>query len=102
MVINPFVNVTDDLTMDLRLIAGFWHGMMALNAEWMMPVEQRNQILNRSTYTRHLMFLVEHWDEPEETVVEFVIYTNGEMSLDRVDDWYDDTQAFLPQCWEPT
>ena len=80
--------------------------MMGVNPEWMLPVEAHNKILDRSLYTRHLMFLIEHWDSSAKSkypsIVELVVYSNGNIALDRVDDWWDDSEAFLPRCWEAT
>lgn len=85
-----------------RLHNGYYHGMFALNPGWMMPAKLHNQITNRTSQVRDALFLVEHWDDPEQRVVEFVIYLDGRMSLDRVDDWWDDTVTFIPLNWEPT
>lgn len=63
-----------------------------------MPKHLHNKITNNTTRTRDLLFLIEHWDDG---VVEFVIYPDGRMSLDRMDDLWDDTVTYIPPSWEP-
>jgi hypothetical protein len=73
--------------------------MIFTNPTWIMPRELHNTITNRTANTRDLLFLIEHWDDG---VLEFVIYPTGKMSLDRMDDFWDDTATFVPPNWEPT
>ena len=69
---------------------------------YVMPRKYHNMILNRTKSGRYALNLFEHWNKDgTHFVVELCIWPNGTILLDRPDDFWDDTIAFIPSSWEP-
>ena len=69
-----------------------------------MPDKYRDSILDRSMHGRNLIDRIEHWRTctNRELIFQFIVYPNGNMSLDRIDDWWEDEHGFIPKHWEAT
>ena len=68
-----------------------------------MPDKYKEMIMDRSPQSRHRMDRYEHWTGGNrENIFELVIYPSGEICLDRVDDWWEGDQGFIPKHWEST
>jgi len=67
-----------------------------------MPDKYKESILDRSAHGRYLMDRIEHWTtaSQRELIFQFLIWPNGTIALDRVDDWWEDEHGFIPKHWE--